>query len=128
MSVVIDASAALHLWLSPTGQALADRLAGHTLHVPSHFHVEASNVIRRQRNAGILEEAAAREVFEGIMLAPVRNYPFSSVASRVRELGANMTGYDAAYVALAECLRMPLVTHDAKLARVPGIRCSVEVL
>lgn len=43
------------------------------------------------------------------------------------ELGSNLTAYDAAYVALAEALAAPLVTCDARLARAPGIRASVEV-
>jgi predicted nucleic acid-binding protein len=43
----------------------------------------------------------------------------------MRELGANATAHDAAYLALAEELHCPLVTADEKFARVPGIRCSV---
>lgn len=47
---------------------------------------------------------------------------------RIWELRDNLTAYDAAYVALAEALRCPLVTSDARLAFVPGIRCEVEVI
>jgi predicted nucleic acid-binding protein len=39
-----------------------------------------------------------------------------------------MTAYDAAYVALAEGLRAPLVTCDAKLAAAPGVRAPVELI
>jgi predicted nucleic acid-binding protein len=32
------------------------------------------------------------------------------------------------YVALAEQLQAPLLTADARLARAPGLRCSVELI
>lgn len=127
MSVVIDASALLEVWLSPSSAKLAARLEGETLHAPAHVRIEATNVIRRQRNAGILTDDAARIAFDGIMNAPVRLWPFELLAARAWELGANATSYDAAYIALAERLRVPLVTHDGKLDRVPGVTCTVEV-
>jgi predicted nucleic acid-binding protein len=39
-----------------------------------------------------------------------------------------MTMYDAAYVALAELIDVPLLTADAKLAATPGPTCTIEVL
>lgn len=127
MTVVLDASAVLELWLSPSGAELAARLEGESLQAPPHIRIEAGNVIRRQRNSGILDDDAARVAFDGIMRAPLKLWPFELVADRVWELGANTTSYDAAYIALAEHLRVPLVTHDAKLDRVPGVTCPVEV-
>ena len=47
---------------------------------------------------------------------------------RAYELRANVTPYDATYVALAEGLSCPLVSADARLARAPGIRCDVDIL
>jgi predicted nucleic acid-binding protein len=43
------------------------------------------------------------------------------------ELRADVSGYDAAYVATAETLDCPLVTSDARLARVTGLRCAVRL-
>ena len=54
-------------------------------------------------------------------------YPFAPVAHRVWELRANLTSYDAWYVALAEILDFPLETLDLKLSRAPGPRCDVIV-
>ena len=48
--------------------------------------------------------------------------------SRVWELRANLTVFDAAYVALAEALEVPLLTGDGRVARAPGLRCDVEPL
>ena len=47
---------------------------------------------------------------------------------RAYELRSDITPYDAAYVALAESLGYALLTADARLARAPGIRCTVELL
>lgn len=126
MSVVLDASALLELWLSPSADELAVRLKGETLHAPVHIRIEASNVLRRQRSTGILHEDDAQPAFEGIMTAPLRLWPFEVLAVRSWELGNNMTSYDAAYVALAEKLGVPLITHDRKLALTPGVNCNIE--
>jgi predicted nucleic acid-binding protein len=40
----------------------------------------------------------------------------------------HVNAYDAAYVALAEALRAPLLTADRRLAKAPGIRASVELV
>jgi predicted nucleic acid-binding protein len=49
------------------------------------------------------------------------------LALRIWELRQNLTAYDAAYIALAEALRAPLLTRDRRLASAPGIRTRVEV-
>ncbi|MEO7374697.1 MAG: type II toxin-antitoxin system VapC family toxin [Terrimesophilobacter sp.] len=49
------------------------------------------------------------------------------LADAVWRHGHNLSSYDAAYVALAERLGAPLITGDARLARAPGIGCTVEV-
>lgn len=59
---------------------------------------------------------------------PIQRYPHRAFLRRIWQLRANVTAYDAAYVALAEFLECPLVTGDARLASAPGIRCSVEVI
>ena len=41
---------------------------------------------------------------------------------------SNVTPYDATYVGLAEGLDCTLVTGDGRLARAPGIECTVEIL
>jgi len=40
----------------------------------------------------------------------------------------NLSAYDASYVALAEMLRMPLLTGDAKLGRAQGHSARIELL
>ena len=69
--------------------------------------------------------ALALDDLEALELA---RFPALPLMRRAYELRANVTAYDAAYVALAEVLRCPLVTADARLARAPGLRCEVKVL
>ncbi len=47
---------------------------------------------------------------------------------RIWQLRDNLTAYDASYVAVAEALEVPLMTADARLARVPGPRCAITVV
>ena len=47
---------------------------------------------------------------------------------RIWELPANLTAYDAAFVALAEALDAPLLTRDERLATAPGIRARIELV
>ena len=43
-------------------------------------------------------------------------------------LRANLSAYDAAYVALAEALEEPLLTLDARLAAAPGRGTRIDVI
>jgi predicted nucleic acid-binding protein len=55
-------------------------------------------------------------------------YPTLPLMRRAYELRANVSAYDAAYVALAEVLGCELLTADRRLAGAPGKRCAVRVL
>jgi predicted nucleic acid-binding protein len=48
--------------------------------------------------------------------------------ARIWQLRANATAYDAAYLALAEVLRAPLLTFDARLAKSPGHTALIELV
>jgi predicted nucleic acid-binding protein len=129
LTVVVDASVVVSLWLDPVASpSIADRLGGESLYAPEHLLVEATNVLRRRRNAGLLDLASAETAFAALMEMPVQLWPFSSIAQRAWRLGANASSYDAAYLALAERLSAPLLTRDARLSRVPGARCTVVVV
>jgi predicted nucleic acid-binding protein len=55
-------------------------------------------------------------------------YPHENLAHTAWQLRHNLTYYDALYVALATRLGSPLLTADARLARSPGLPCSVELV
>lgn len=55
-------------------------------------------------------------------------YPMLALLTRVYELRANVTAYDAVYIALAEHLDCPLLTADRRLAAAPGTHCAITVI
>ncbi len=59
---------------------------------------------------------------------PLRRVPHRQLLGRCWQLRANLTVYDASYVALAELLDLVLVTGDVRRSKAPGLRCQVEVL
>ena len=75
----------------------------------------------------LVSRGAAEESIERFLGAPIDRHAHGPLAWRAWELRANLSPYDASYVALAEMLGTALLTVDRKLARAPMIRCSVEL-
>ena len=126
--LVVDASAIVTLLIDPgaAGEAVAARMRHATLLAPALMPFEVSNVLRRRRNAGMLSAAEADLAHAELVELPVELWPWQATATRVWELGANLSSYDASYVALAELINASLVTLDRRIARAPGLRCSVQ--
>lgn len=55
-------------------------------------------------------------------------YPHGSLAATAWALRADVSYYDALYVALAARLQVPLLTLDARLSRTPQLPCTVELI
>ena len=129
--IVIDASAevAVLLNVGPEVEAIRDRIArpAETLHVPHLFEIEVLHALRRPTLLGTVSPERARLALSRLHDTQLVRYPHTPLMERIWELKDNLTAYDAAYVALAEALDAPLVTLDARLARAPGVRASVEV-
>jgi predicted nucleic acid-binding protein len=129
--IVVDASVMLELLLgTPLAGRIMDRLFEPpvALHAPHLLDVEVAQVLRRYAARGELPArrgAAALRLLEGF---PIRRHAHVPLLARAWALRANLTAYDAMYVALAEALGAALVTRDARLAAAPGSRARVEVL
>jgi len=85
-------------------------------------------VLRRFVLAGQLSERVARAALGKVGALPLTLHSHRGLLPRIWELRANLTVCDAAYVAVAEALGLPLVTSDAHLSRASGLRCSVELI
>ena len=125
--IVVDASALVDLIIGhdPTGELARWADFDSQWVAPEHVLIEVMSGLRGNWLAGRLDDngfAAAQARLEVLGLL---TYPTEGLLPRIAELAANATPYDAAYVALAERLKLPLLTADAKLARIPGITCRV---
>ena len=129
--IVLDASAAVAVLLNLGAGAarIRERMRREDdgLHVPHLFEIEVLNALRHHALRHGISEGRGLELLEDLTTMSVSRYPHTAMLPRIWELRANVSAYDAAYIALAETLEAPLVTRDARLARAPGIRAEVEV-
>jgi predicted nucleic acid-binding protein len=94
---------------------------------PEHWKAEVFSVVRGLALAGkVADEQAARAV-ERIPRLGVDHVSLDGLLPRMRQIRASISGYDAAYVVLAETRDLTLVTFDAKLARAATPYCRVEL-
>ena len=94
---------------------------------PALIDLEFLSAARGLLARRLVTRRAAEESIERFLRAPIDRHAHGPLAWRAWELRANLTPYDASYVALAEMLGTALLTVDRRLARAPMIRCSVEL-
>lgn len=126
MTRVVDASVLVAALVDagPDGRWAEAELIGAPLAAPHLLPVEVASVLRRAARAGQISEDVAALAHTDLMRLPIELYPYEPVATRAWSLRANLTSYDACYVALAELLGAPLSTLDRRLRRAPGPQCA----
>jgi predicted nucleic acid-binding protein len=127
-TLVVDASCVVAALLdaSVRGKWAANQMRRGPLAAPALLPFEVANVIRRLVRARAISNDIGAQAQDDARELAITLYPFDAVGPRVWELRANLSAYDASYVALAELLEAPLLTCDTRLARAPGGRCPVE--
>ncbi len=129
--IVIDASVLANALADDgrDGRLARQRLTdGGDLVAPDLVDVETVSVLRRRWLAGDLTARRFSAAVDDLQALDLTRFPGLPLMRRAYELRANVTPYDAIYVALAEQLDCTLVTADARLAHAPGITCAVDVL
>ena len=129
--IVVDASALLEALLSTAREALVtdilfDQRDG--LHAPHLLDIEVTQVIRRYVLNGEIGAEHALTALADFLDLPFHRHPHHFLLPRVWELRNNLTAYDALYIALAEVLDAPLLTHDRRLAAAGGHRARIELI
>jgi predicted nucleic acid-binding protein len=129
--IVLDASTAIDLLLNiePRARMIRARLGnGETLHAPHLIDAEVFSAVRHLvRRRTVLEERG-RLALDDLRTLRLTRYPILPLIGRMWAIRENMSGFDAAYVALAEALDAPLVTTDRRLARTQGHTARIEAV
>ncbi len=131
--IVPDASVAVMLFGDPTADpriAEATRVmrADPDWLVPEHWRVEFLSTIRGLAIGGKLDPDDAESAVQWLTSVTVAVAPTDPQVARIWELRANLSAYDAGYVAVAESHDLTLVTADARIARAGVARCPVRVI
>ncbi len=83
--------------------------------------------LRRGERAGLFSTSRAEQALDLLYALPITRWPHVPFLQHAWRLRANLSAYDASYVALAEVLDVPLITRDRRIANAPGHRAKVEV-
>lgn len=129
--IVLDASVVLEILLGPEADEGVLRRVfdpAETRHAPHLLDVEVSQVIRRYWLAGEIDDVRGREMLGDLGDLPIARYSHTRLLPRMWQLRANISAYDAVYVALAEALDAPLLTLDRHLASARGHNASIELI
>jgi predicted nucleic acid-binding protein len=85
-------------------------------------------VLRKRWLAGAISDRRFSSAVDDLEAIDLARYPTLPLVRRSFDLRANVTAYDAVYVALAEALDCELLTGDQRLANASGPTCAIRVL
>lgn len=112
---VVDCSAIVEALVSPDASDELLDLLEDDLHAPALLDVKVASTLRGLVLGKRLRQAAAEAALDTYLEWPIVRHSMTPLMRRVWQLRHRFTSYDATYLALAEALRVPLVTCDAKL-------------
>lgn len=131
--IVPDASAIALTFLDPTKEprvraALRELRADPAWLVPAHWHVEVLATVRGLWLGGKLDLATADNATAALLATTVAVAQTGPLLMRMWQLRANLSAYDAGYVAVAESRNATLVTGDARIKNAGVARCEIRVI
>jgi predicted nucleic acid-binding protein len=128
--IVVDASAmaSMLVYVDERGRK-ARAVLGRDVEwaAPEHWKAEVFSAMRGLALGRKITEEQAVRAISRLPVLGVDHVSLDGLLPRMWQLRAAISGYDAAYVALAEARNITLVTSDARLARAATAYCRVEV-
>jgi predicted nucleic acid-binding protein len=129
--LVFDASAAIAIFREEPEAVAVQRIvretreAGGSVLVPDHFWLEVVNVLRRRYRYKIEDLIEAIRLLDELQMETVSvDRPLLLLAIDAM-LGGTLSGYDAAYLAVAKTAQAQLLTLDGGLAAAAGNRAAL---
>ncbi len=95
---------------------------------PEHWMVEVFSVMRGLTLGKKISEERARSAIARLPHLGVDHVRIDGLLPRMWQLRSGISGYDAAYVALAEARDLALVTSDSRLARAAMPFCAIRLV
>ena len=97
---------------------LEDRFRAAAYYAPDHLPLEAANALRKYVRAGALDASAAERALNNVFGLGIRLVSAAEAARPAfrMALELNLSVHDAAYVVVADAMKVPLLTADKKLA------------
>lgn len=129
--IVIDASVLANALADDEGDGQAARRelrAADEVTAPDLIDVETASVLRKRWLRSTLSDQRFSVAIAHLQQLGFERVPTLRLVPRAYELRANVSAYDACYVALAERLDCELVTADGRLATASGPRCPIRVV
>lgn len=108
--------------------ARAELISAGDLAAPDLIDVETTAVLRKRWLTRSISDQRFEAAITDLQRLDFERVPTLRLLHRAYELRANVTAYDATYVALAEALGCELLTGDKRLAAATGPRCAIRVL
>jgi predicted nucleic acid-binding protein len=131
--IVPDASATVLLFGDPDTDSRVDDAtallrADPEWVVPEHWRTEILSTLRGLSLGGKLHPADADGAVRWLQEITVVTAPTGPHLQRMWDLRANLSAYDAGYVAVAESHALTLVTADVRIAKAGAARCAIRTL
>lgn len=113
---VVDASLLCALlYGEPEGPDALTRMAAYQLAAPSLLACEVANVAVNKVRRGA-EPATMRRALEGFAQMQIESFAVDPALAFALAVRFSLSAYDAAYLALADQIKAPLLTLDQRLA------------
>jgi predicted nucleic acid-binding protein len=127
--LVIDASALVELLLQSTRGTEVKRAIGDAeLIAPDVVNPEVMQSLRGLERGGKMTSERASKALSRLADSQISHVPTLALLQEAWSMRANLSAYDACYVALARALDCALLTTDRPLTRAPNLGIPLIVV